>query len=163
MHKLKRLLSNGIGIVFLFILTAFSAAQTDPNIGKIEKQLRGSGHYQLVWISRSYPYVIEACLNFNRFSFTFNKKTRIKNKSELGECRINQPALPMRAIMTKLEKQGYNRLSVRGVGLTGFRIRACQDNQRYILEVNHWGGILDRHSSGQCEISKNQDNITVIR
>lgn len=149
--------------VVLLTSTQLVGAETDPIISKIENQLRSSGHYHLIWISKSYPYVVEACQKFKSFSYTFNKKRRIKNKSDLGDCHINQPALPMRAIMTKLEELGYSRLRVRGVGLTGIQIRACRDDRRLILEVNHWGGILHSHSSGRCEAITNQENVTVIR
>lgn len=145
------------------VLAGTVTTLAQSTVDKIEEELRKSGHYQLVWISRTYPYVVEACHKFNKFSFTFNKKRRIKNKSNLGECRINQPALPMRAIMTKLEKQGYTGLNVKGVGLTGFQIKACLDEQRYILEVNHWGGILARHNNGKCKAVEDQESITVIR
>lgn len=95
----------------------------------------------------------DACFEGSRYSVTVKRFSgQIKRGPKIGECR---PIFSEAKIIRRLKRDGYSRISVYAFNGDIHRMVACQRGNRFRMEVNQYGDVIDRVRVGRCESGLN--------
>ena len=71
----------------LITLALTTAVQAKSKVDIIHDRLENAGYSKIKFKKTSYPYVVRACRNGNKYELTYNKKPRLKGRETLGACK----------------------------------------------------------------------------
>lgn len=160
---MKRLFGSIFAIMTLAVITLLSPPFINSSNSQTLVQFTGDfenakfklgqkGFYQIDLVGQGFTkFHVEACQNGSRYWFKSDHKGNINQQRRIGTCQPprNAALLTKKRIRQILNSNGFENIRIEQVADINVAV-ACSGNDRFRLQIDQRGQIVDRRQIGNC-------------